>query len=58
MIMQEEGINNMLKQDVPNICVGHLAPKQLAEDLILSKARESLQVCYTARIYDSQLIKC
>ncbi|MCI69061.1 hypothetical protein A2U01_0090322, partial [Trifolium medium] len=41
----------------PKHCVGHLAPEQKAEDLNLSKARESLQVCYNARIYDCQLFK-
>jgi hypothetical protein len=34
---KEHVLNNKLKQDVPDICVEHLAPEQLAEDSNTSK---------------------
>jgi hypothetical protein len=54
---KEHVLNNMLKQDVPNMCVGHLAPEQLDKDSNLSKACVSFRVCYRARICDCELIK-
>jgi hypothetical protein len=41
--VKEHVLNNMLKQDVPNFSVGHLAPEQLAEESNISKSARFFQ---------------